>query len=250
MFVKNTKPLGIKNYGSIAHLPNSRMGAGDHHCDPGQARIATEKARDRHDRIVIQEKLDGSNVGVTRIDDKIFALTRAGYTADTSPYLQHWKFQNWVNAHQDRFMAVLRNGERLVGEWLIQAHGTRYELQHEPFVAFDLMKGKERTVHDEFLERIKIGDFVAPKIIHVGEPRSIERVLQELGKFGHHGAIDEIEGAVWRVERNELIDKRKGGERRWIVDFLVKFVRPEKKDGIFLPEISSNKEIWNLYPNS
>ena len=26
------KPLGIKNYGSIGHLPNSRMGPGDHHC--------------------------------------------------------------------------------------------------------------------------------------------------------------------------------------------------------------------------
>src|ERR1044072_7378545 len=106
MYIKNTKPLGIKNYGSIAHLPDSRMGAGDHHCDPGQARIATEKQRDRHDRIIVQEKLDGSNVGVARIDDKIFPLTRAGYTADTSPYRQHWEFGNWVYANQTRFLDV------------------------------------------------------------------------------------------------------------------------------------------------
>jgi hypothetical protein len=52
------KPLGIKNSGSIGHLPNSRMGEGDHKCPDGQARIATLKTRDKHDRIIVQEKLD------------------------------------------------------------------------------------------------------------------------------------------------------------------------------------------------
>ena len=93
MINKNTKPLGIKNYGSIAHLPNSRMGAGDHHCDKGQARIATEKARDRHDTIIVQEKLDGSNVGAARIDGAIYPLGRAGYLADTSKFRQNWDFR-------------------------------------------------------------------------------------------------------------------------------------------------------------
>lgn len=49
------KPLGIKNYGSIAHLPNSRMGEGDHKISDGQARIATIKTRDKHDRVIVQE---------------------------------------------------------------------------------------------------------------------------------------------------------------------------------------------------
>lgn len=43
------KPLGIKSYGSIAHLPGSRISVGDHKCHEGQKRIATEKTRDRHD---------------------------------------------------------------------------------------------------------------------------------------------------------------------------------------------------------
>jgi len=46
------KPLGMKNYGHIAHLPGSRMGPGDHSCELGQARIATLKARDRRDHII------------------------------------------------------------------------------------------------------------------------------------------------------------------------------------------------------
>lgn len=62
-----TKPLGHKAYGSIPHLPNSRLGVGDYHCHEGQARICCEKARDKHDRIIVTEKLDGSNVCVANI---------------------------------------------------------------------------------------------------------------------------------------------------------------------------------------
>ena len=65
---KTTKPLGAKAYGSICHLPGSRLGPGDHKLNEGQARILTQKVRDKHDVIFIQEKLDGSNVCVARID--------------------------------------------------------------------------------------------------------------------------------------------------------------------------------------
>ncbi len=249
MINKNTKPLGIKNYGSIAHLPNSRMGVGDHHCDKGQARIATEKARDKHDLIIVQEKLDGSNVGVARIDGAIYPLGRAGYLAETSKFRQHWEFSRWVYANQDRFLAVLEDGERLVGEWLMQAHGTRYELTHEPFVAFDLMRGIERTVYSEFVSRVAIGEFVTPYLIHSGSPISVEDVLRKLNNNGFHGALETVEGAIWRVERNQLIDKGKGGERRMRVDFFVKYVRPEKQDGIYLEDISGKENIWNWQPN-
>lgn len=84
-----TRPLGRKAYGHIAHLPGSRMGPGDHACHEGQARICTLEARDRHDSIVVQEKLDGSNVAMARLDGQIVALMRAGYRAETSPYAHH-----------------------------------------------------------------------------------------------------------------------------------------------------------------
>ena len=69
-----SKPLGIKNYGHIPHLPGSRIGPGDHHCDAGQARIATQTWRDRHDSVIVLEKLDGSNVGVALVQGTICPL--------------------------------------------------------------------------------------------------------------------------------------------------------------------------------
>jgi hypothetical protein len=243
------KPLGIKSYGSIAHLPGSRIGVGDHKCHDGQKRIATEKARDRHDQIIVQEKLDGSNVGIACLNGEIYALTRAGYLASTSPYEQHHHFETWVKKNKNRFLAVLGEGERLCGEWLMQAHGTRYELKHEPFVAFDLMTGATRLVFDEFIKRIGLGDFTSPHLIQHGLPLSIEQALIILGTYGFHGALDPVEGAVWRVERNELI-RPGGSERRWQVDFLVKYVRPDKVDGCYLSEISGQPSIYNWMPET
>ncbi|MBW4602296.1 MAG: RNA ligase family protein [Calothrix sp. FI2-JRJ7] len=238
------KPLGTKNYGHIPHLPGSRMGPADYKCNEGQNRISTEKVRDKHDNVIVQEKLDGSNVGIARIDGKIYSLTRAGYLADTSPFEQHWLFAKWVHKQEDRFLAVLKDGERLCGEWLAQAHGTRYNLPHEPFVAFDIMQGKQRATLAEVTERIKDYGFIQPRLLHSGNPFTIEQAIEAIQVSGH-GAVDPVEGAIWRVERNTLISPGKSSERVWKVDFLVKYVRPNKLDGIYLPELTGKEAVWN-----
>lgn len=229
------KPLGRRAYGSIPHLPGSRMGPADHHCHEGQARIATEKARDRHDRIIVQEKVDGSCVAVAKVDGQILALGRAGYLAETSPFEQHHHFAQWVRVNAHRLHGVLSEGQRLVGEWLAQAHGTRYDLPHDPFVAFDLMEGTKRYGHDVTSVAAGLAKLPIPHVLHDGPPLSVEDACELLGEHGHHGALDPVEGAVWRVERK--------GE----VDFLVKWVRPDKVDGCYLPELTGGEPVWNWH---
>lgn len=229
------KPLGRKAYGSIAHLPGSRMGPADHHCHQGQERIACEKARDKHDLVIVQEKLDGSCVAVARIGNDIVALGRAGWPAQTSPYQQHQLFADWVRRQEPRFRDLLEPGERVVGEWLAQAHGTRYELTHEPFVPFDIMVEGVRATSAETFPRFSDAGFVHPWTVHVG-PINPAVALELLGEFGQHGALDKVEGMVWRVER------------KGVVDFLVKWVRPDKVDGCFLPEVSGKPIAWNWRP--
>ncbi|MFY9222856.1 MAG: hypothetical protein WAQ98_09315, partial [Blastocatellia bacterium] len=90
-------------------------------------------------------------------------------------------------------------------------------------------------------------DFVTPKLLHRGKSISIEAVMGLLNGKGFHGAIDEVEGAVWRIERNELINRGKGGERQIVVDFLVKYVRPDKIDGHYLPELSNLPPVFNSW---
>lgn len=238
---KNPKPLGGRAYGSIPHLPHSRMGLGDHHITHGQARICTKEARDRHDVVIVQEKLDGSCVSVARIESEfdgpaITSLTRAGYCAITSPFEQHHLFADWVTANAGRFHALLGVGERVVGEWLAQAHGTRYNLTHDPFVAFDIMRGDKRLPFKVAYSRLEAAGLVTPYTISVGSPMSVVAAMNALGQFGKHGATEPVEGVVYRVERK--------GE----VDFLAKFVRPEKTDGKYLPELTGHDPVWNWRP--
>lgn len=232
-FSKPTKPLGQKAYGSIPHLPGSRLGPGDHHCQVGQAMIATEKARDKHDVIIVQEKLDGSCCAVAKVDGKILALGRAGYLAESSEYPVHHAFTKYVKDNEDRFKRMLSNGDRVVGEYLGMAVGTRYNLHHEPFVPFDLMRGKYRYPFWKFDQLVTLYDFTTPNLVSYGPPMEIKSAMAVLGQ-GTHGAIDPVEGLIYRVERR--------GE----VDFLTKYVRHDKVDGKYFPENNNGIITWNL----
>ena len=231
------KPLGRKNYGSIGHLPCSRMGPADHSVHEGQQRICTIKARDKHDVIIVTEKLDGSNVGIAKVDGQIVAIGRAGHLAQSSKYEQHQLFAAWVRMDELFWRDVIDEGQRLVGEWMAQAHGTKYALPHGPFAAFDLMEGNRRLPCDVFRLRCERWRIPMPKILHIGGPLTVEKAMSLHG-VGDHGA-DDPEGIVYRVERKGKFD------------FMAKWVRPDKVDGKYLPDVTgsiSAVPIWNWRP--
>lgn len=215
------KPLGIKSYGHIPHLQGSRMTPTDKHIHQGQQDIVTKKTRDGKDLIIVQEKLDGSNVAVAKIDGKLIPLSRSGYTAISSPYQQHHMFADFVESKFKRFENLLQDGERVCGEWMVQAHGTKYRLPHEPFVVFDIMRGHERVTYHELLLRVLPLGFVVPKLIHIGQPLKLKKAIEGIKESGH-GALEAVEGVVYRCEREGK------------VDFLCKWVRPDKVDGKYL----------------
>jgi hypothetical protein len=226
------KPLGVKAYGSIPHLSGSRLGPGDHHCHEGQSKIATLKVRDRHDLVIVQEKLDGSCCAVAKLDGKTLALGRAGYLAESSEYSVHHAFSLYVKENEQRFAELLSEGERVVGEFLAQAVGTRYQLPHEPFVPFDIIYKQRRIVYKSFEQRVKLFGFTVPYLLHVGGSLSIQSAIEKIQVSGH-GAIDPVEGAIWRIERKNE------------VDFITKFVRHDKEDGKYFPEKNNDIITWN-----
>lgn len=234
------KPLGKKSYGSIGHLPTSRLGTGDHHIHEGQARAILEELP-KKDRLIVQEKVDGSNVGVCRVDGQIVAINRAGWNCWSSPHEQHRMFAAWVRENEGRFAGILGERERICGEWLALAHGTRYALPHDPFVAFDVFDASgERLTFDRFSERAETGKFAVPHVFH---DAAVACPLADVADLpSRHGAEDGIkEGVVYRWER---------GDR---VLMLAKWVRPDKLDGYLLTGDSekgmrAEHETWNWRP--
>lgn len=228
------KPLGIKNYGSIPHLSNSKLGDGDHYISSGQEQILTIKTRDKYDEVFAFEKYDGSNVGICKVEGVIYALTRSGYEAKTSPYSQHHVFHNWVQINESIFQELLNDGERLVGEWLIQAHGLKYKIECEPIVFFDLFNiNNQRSLQCELQYKLYKFDLNYPRILSKS-PKSVNELLPILNeRTPKISSEDDPEGIVFRVERNGK------------VDFLAKWVRSDFKTGQYIIGKPDEELIFN-----
>jgi hypothetical protein len=133
----------MKLYPKIPHLPSSRTGLADKHIGQAQAKRLLE-ACEPSERVIVQEKLDGSNVIVTRQSGDLLALGRDGRLCANSINPLRIAFATWLEQNAQRF-TWLAESERLALEWLAVAHGTQYELPHEPLVALDFSR---QMVHD------------------------------------------------------------------------------------------------------
>lgn len=232
------KPLQRKAYGSIAHVRGSCLGEHDKFLPDGQSDICTIETRDHHDFVAVEEKLDGTCVAIALKDGELLPLQRAGYLCVHSPYKMHHFFHHWVMKNQGTFFDLLSDGERVVGEWLLQAHGTKYDLtDREPFVAFDIMTGKDRLPLSDARKRMKDAGLATPHIVNLG-PIYPHQAIEKLG-VGGYGALEAPEGLVYRVERN--------GKH----DFIAKYKREDYVDGKYLPGIGLDEgqpPVWNVSP--
>lgn len=232
------KPLGKKLYGSIPHLVGSRRGPSDYGVEQHQHDLVTLKTKSRRDYVIVLEKLDGSNMGVVKTKDGglLPSLTRAGYLSLTSPYAQHRAFERWFDSDPDLhmfFMDLLAPGESAHFEWLLQVHGTHYNLTDvPPFAIFDIKHADGERMPWTDVQTLVSGVYPSyspyprgvlplPRMLHMGGALSIDAALQQLGRSGHHKA-DKSEGVVYRYESPDE------------VKFLAKYVRPEKVDGRFM----------------
>ncbi|GGR03699.1 RNA ligase family protein [Deinococcus ruber] len=215
------RPLGGKAYGRVAHLPGSRQGAGERQIAPELVRRLTVSPRSG-DQVWVQEKLDGTNLSVLRLGDELVALTRAGYRAANSRRIQGRLFAVWVQTQAHRFLDVLQPGERVVGEWLLFAHGTHYVLPHEPFVVFDIMQGTQRLPLRVLTNRLS-GTFILP-FVHAQSAALPATVYDALTLPGHHGAATYPEGLIYRLEHGDH------------VECVAKWVRPNYRTGQYFQD--------------
>ena len=233
------KPLGGKAYGSIPHLPGSKFGdRRDRGVPAGEALLYLEQPHPG-DQIVVMEKIDGSCCAVLKQNGAIIPLIRNGYPAAGSVWRQHRMFARWVRDREDLFAACLDDGDRVVGEWLAQAHGTRYDLAgRQPFVVFDYFSGDQRIPADRAQRRV-VAHWLAFVPVLAAGPAAvpIPKALTLLGEHGHYGALDPAEGVVYR---RETPDGR---------IFLAKYVRPEAEPGRYLTgDDDPDTAVWNWRP--
>lgn len=230
--------LGEKVYHHIGHLPSSRVGPGDHTVDPGTARMFTDIVawKGVQEHITIQEKLDGSCVSVIRNGEEIIPALRSGHRAETSPWEQHHRFAAYVSARWAAFRSLLRPNERVVGEWMAQAHGIRYGQLTDLFYVFDIRSDGVWLPALDVKRRCDQWNIETVPLLYYGPPLALEHIkrLTNRSAFRSKGCA---EGAVLRREFNgRCVD-------------IAKYVRQDHCPGIYIPGTENavtSEPVWHV----
>lgn len=133
--------LELQKYPSTRHLEGSQLQQGDNGFDkPGKrydTRAPYAALAGRH--IVVEEKLDGANAGVSFSEGgELLLQSRGHYLAGGGRERQFSIFKRWAAAHESALLERL--GERYVmyGEWLGKKHSVFYNHLPHLFCEFDI----------------------------------------------------------------------------------------------------------------
>lgn len=163
----------IRKYPRTPHLEGSRLQPGDE--DLSQVPFAQIRGR----RVIVEEKLDGANAGLSFDAEGALRLQSRGHYLTGGAREKHFSlFKTWASCHQERLRARLGDRYVIYGEWLYGRHTVYYDALPHYFLEFDVLD-REREVflsteaRRELLEGLPIAS--AP-VLWEGAPESLDQL--------------------------------------------------------------------------
>mmetsp|Transcript_920 Transcript_920/g.2004 ORF Transcript_920/g.2004 Transcript_920/m.2004 type:complete len:1150 (-) Transcript_920:131-3580(-) len=168
------------------------------------------------DNIVISEKVDGANIGLS-LDPSTgsISVTNRSHAADLSPGSQFSKLPGWLEQHEDELVALLSQGYILYGEWLQVKHTVPYGGLPDWFLAFDIYDIESGVFlatarRDQLLKQSAPSIYTVPQVPRGGACLTREGLLELLratrSAFRTDGGTPE--GFVVRVEHGGVLRTR------------------------------------------
>ena len=173
------------------------------------------------DEVVVEEKLDGANLGISVAPDGTLRIQNRGqYLA--APYTgQFDRLARWVNTHEDVLFDALHEHLILFGEWCAARHSVAYDSLPDWFLVFDVYDRSAgrfwSTDRRDALARC-LGLSMVP-VLSRGRT-SLARLESLVQSAESHFRRGPVEGIVVREESPEGLTAR------------AKLVRPEFVQGI------------------
>ena len=128
----------ILKYPRTPHLEGSRLQPGDSAAD--QAPLASLAGR----HVVIEEKLDGANAGLSFSGAADLLLqSRGHYLTGGGRERQFNLFKQWAAAHEARLLHALEDRYVMYGEWTYSKHSVFYDCLPHHFHEFDVYDRRE-----------------------------------------------------------------------------------------------------------
>jgi ATP-dependent RNA circularization protein (DNA/RNA ligase family) len=159
--------------------------------------------------VVIEEKLDGANLGVSVDEDGRLRLQNRGQYLVPPFGGQFSRATAWMERHQERLAPTLGDELMLFGEWCAARHSVVYDHLPDWFIAFDLYDrpagrfwSKQRR--DAWLDRLNL-----PAVPALARGRTTFAKLKALtmtstSRFGN----TPLEGVIIRRDGAEFLERR------------------------------------------
>lgn len=124
----------LHRYPRTHHLEGSRLQPGDEDADS----VPFAALAGRH--LVIEEKLDGANAGISFDPAGRLWLQSRGHFLTGGPREKHFDlFKRWASTYADALRAALGQRFVLYGEWLYAKHTVFYDRLPHYFLEFDVL---------------------------------------------------------------------------------------------------------------
>ena len=98
--------------------------------------------------LVVEEKLDGTNVGVHFTSSGRMVLQCRGHEITEGMHAQYDLFKQWTMTKRPIFESILRDRLIIFGEWLYARHSLHYRRLPHYFFEFDIYDKQERQFLD------------------------------------------------------------------------------------------------------
>jgi len=126
--------MDIVKYPRTRHVEGSRLQAGDHDLEA----VPFAELRGKH--LVVEEKLDGANAGISFDETGELRLQSRGHVLVGGHRERHFDlFKTWAARHKDALWRALGAHHVLYGEWLFAKHTVFYDALPHYFLEFDVL---------------------------------------------------------------------------------------------------------------
>lgn len=176
----------IYKYPRTRHIEGSRLQKGDEDLKS----VKFDEIKDKY--IVIEEKVDGANCGISFDENGKLYLQSRGHYLNGGYGERHFELlKTWANCHKVRLHDLLGDRYIMYGEWLYAKHTVFYDELSHYFMEFDIFdkKTKKFLSTEKRREMLKEYRFIkSVLVLYEGRVKSLKELTSFLGKSNFKSA--------------------------------------------------------------
>lgn len=201
-----------------SHIRGSRFQYGDHDLEA----IPWEELAGKH--LIVEEKLDGANSGISFNEDGELLLQSRGHYLRGGPRERHFDLlKQWSACHSETLVRVLGTRYVMYAEWMFAKHTVFYDALPHYFMEFDILD----TDANAFLSTPARRDLIAQG--------GASNIIQSV-KVLHEGPLKRLQDLVDLIDTSNFITPQTERRVNLVKASLAAGVRPE--DAVFHTDMS------------